>query len=55
MGRKKQMIKRMVENLRIKKRQWAEEEKESFKEKEITPEEHKKRLEYLKSLGIIKE
>ncbi len=56
MGRKKAMVKRMVENLRIQKKEWSEEEKKRIEEqkKPISEEEHRNRLEELKKIGLIK-
>lgn len=51
MGRKKQMVKRLVENRRT---AVSDELRKRDKEKEVSKEEHEERLKKLKELGLIK-
>jgi hypothetical protein len=56
MGRKKQMVKQMIDNRRSAETDLIKQQREKDKEKEksISEEEHKKRLETLKNLGLLK-
>ena len=59
MGRKKQMVKQMIEFNKGKYRdinqKQQEKNKESDKHKMVADEEHKKRIELLKNIGLLKE
>ena len=56
MGRKKQGIKQLIELRKSRERNLEEQQKKKAKETEkpITQEEHEKRIEMLKSIGILK-
>ena len=56
MGRKKQMIKQLIDNSRNKTKELGEKQRQKYKElqKPINEEEHEKRVEMLKKLGILK-
>lgn len=56
MGRKKQMVKQLIENKRAQLRKIVNEEKERMEEKakEISEEEHQKRLQRLREIGLLK-
>ena len=55
MGRKKQMVAHIINNRRARLSKMDKEMRDSDKEKEISEEEHKKRLRLLKEMGILKE
>jgi hypothetical protein len=54
--RKSQMIKQMMNNIKVMKRELSKEEKERVKGKErpIDEGEHKKRMKLLKQIGVLK-
>lgn len=56
MGRKKQMVKRMMENIKIMKRELSVEEKKKMEEQkqQVSAEEHQRRLKMLKEMGVLK-
>lgn len=57
MGRKKQMVRHIIETNRSKTKEEGEKSREKAKEsqKEIDEQEHNKRVEMLKGLGFLKE
>lgn len=52
MGRKKQMVRQMIENRRAETRELDKLSREKEKKDDISEEEHNKRLEMLKNLGL---
>ncbi|MFH1248765.1 MAG: hypothetical protein V1660_01290 [archaeon] len=55
MGRKKQMVANMIAGRQMKVTKSLQERKEKEKAQEVSDEEHKKRVELLKAMGILKE
>ena len=54
MGRKKQMVAQMMNGRRARETEFGNEVRKNFKQ-EISKEDHDKRLELLKSMGLLKE
>ena len=54
MGRKKAMVKLMIDNGRALAKERGNEARKRVKEDKVTPEEHEKKIKLLKDLGLLK-